>query len=160
MMDAIDALIVARAIHVLALVHWIGGVAMVTLVILPALLRIAEPAQRLELFEALEGRFAWQARISVALVGLSGFYMVYEREAWVLFLYANFWWLHAMVALWAVFVFILFIAEPLFLHTWFHTRAQTDPDGTFALVLRFHRLVLTLSMATLGAGVLGAHGLF
>jgi uncharacterized membrane protein len=30
-----DAYVLARVLHVLAVVHWIGGVAMVTLVILP-----------------------------------------------------------------------------------------------------------------------------
>ena len=63
---------VARALHVLAVVHWIGGVAMVTLVILPAVMRHAELERRLAWFEAIEGRFGAQARWSVTLAGLTG----------------------------------------------------------------------------------------
>ena len=85
-----DSLTVARALHVLAIVHWIGGVAMVTLVILPAVTRLAEPAQRLAVFEAVEGRFGAQARYSVTLAGLTGFYMTHELDGWGRFLdYAN-----------------------------------------------------------------------
>ena len=45
-----DDLAIARALHVLAVVHWIGGVSMVTLVLLPAVARLATPERRIELF--------------------------------------------------------------------------------------------------------------
>jgi uncharacterized membrane protein len=50
----------APAIHVFAVVVWIGGVAMVTTVILPIVRRGEK--ERLALLEAVEGRFIWQAR--------------------------------------------------------------------------------------------------
>ncbi|MCC6920754.1 MAG: hypothetical protein IT548_16270 [Alphaproteobacteria bacterium] len=153
-----DDLVLARAVHVLAIVHWIGGVSLVTLVILPAVQHLAEPSRRAALFEAIEGRFAWQARVSVALAGLSGFYMAWRLDAWALFGDPSFWWLPAMVLVWAIFTFVLFVAEPLFLHAWFRRRAERDPDGTFRLVLRGHRILLTVSAATVGGAVLGAHG--
>lgn len=154
-----DDLLIARAIHVVAVVHWIGGVSLVTLVILPAIARIAEPARRGALFEAIEGRFAFQARISVTLAGLSGFYMAWRLDAWPLFLEPGFWWLPAMVFVWAIFSFVLFVAEPLFLHRWFSRRAARDPERIFSIVLTGHRILLTLSAATLAGAVLGAHGM-
>src|SRR6266436_7498178 len=75
----IDGLAVARAVHVVAIVHWIGGLLFVTLVILPSLLETEAP-RRLAVFDALERRFATQARLSTLLVGLSGFYMLYAYE--------------------------------------------------------------------------------
>lgn len=151
-----DAYILSRALHVLAVVHWIGGVAMVTLVILPGLRQIA-PDQRLDLFERIEGRFGAQARISTLLAGLSGFWMLHET-GWNRLLDAANWWLVLMVAVWAIFTVILFVAEPLFLHAWFHRRASRAPERTFALVLRMHRVLLALSAVAVGAGVMGAHG--
>ena len=53
-----DDVTVARALHVLALVHWIGGVAMVTLAILPTVMRFLEPEQRLALFDVIEAASA------------------------------------------------------------------------------------------------------
>jgi hypothetical protein len=114
--------------------------------------------ERLALFEQIEGRFAFQARISTVIAGASGFWMTYRLAAWDRFADPRFWWMHAMVAVWAIFTFVLYVGEPLFLHRWFHERARRDPDGTFQLVLRLHIVLLTLSLVTVAAGVLGAHG--
>jgi hypothetical protein len=153
-----DALALARALHVVAVVHWIGGVAMVTTVILPAVAARAAPAERLALFEAVEGRFAAQARVSVTLAGLSGFWMTWALDLWDRYADPAFWWMHAMTALWAVFTVILFVAEPLFLHDWFRRRATADPEGTFRIVLRGHRVLLALAALTIGGAVYGVHG--
>jgi uncharacterized membrane protein len=153
-----DDLTIARAFHVLAVVHWIGGVSMVTLVLLPALIRSAPAAERLALFERIEAQFAFQARISTLVAGVSGFWMTHRLTAWERFADPRFWWMHAMVAIWTIFTVVLFVAEPLFLHRWFHARATRDPEGTFQLVLKLHRVLLALSLVTVAAGVLGAHG--
>src|SRR5262249_55701785 len=34
--------------------------------------------KRMQLFDQIEQRFAWQARVSTAIVGLTGFYMLYR----------------------------------------------------------------------------------
>ena len=57
-----DDVVIARALHVLAVVIWIGGVAMVTTVVLPAIRRGDFGPNRLQVFEAIERRFAWHAR--------------------------------------------------------------------------------------------------
>lgn len=153
-----DSLTIARALHVLAVVHWIGGVAMVTLVVLPAAMRHVEPAQRLPLFEAVEGRFGAQARYSVTLAGLTGFYMAYELDAWDRFLDPAYWWMHAMVLVWALFTLVLFVAEPLFLHGWFRRRVLRDPAGTMRRVMAAHVVLLAAAAVTVLGAVLGAHG--
>lgn len=154
----LDPLALARALHVLAIVHWIGGVAMVTLVLLPGLIQSVPAAERLALFERIEGRFAFQARISTLVAGVSGFYMTNALDAWDRFTDPALWWMHAMVAAWAIFTIVLFIAEPLFLHRWFHDRATRDPEGTFWLVWRLHVVLLSVSLVTVGGAVLGSHG--
>jgi uncharacterized membrane protein len=154
----LDDLEIARAVHILALVHWIGGVTFVTCIVLPAVSRLAEPARRLAVFEEIEGRFSFQAKISVTVAGLAGAYMAHRLEAWDRFQDARFWWMHAMVLIWAIFTFVLFVAEPLFLHRWFHRRAAADPEGAFAAVRTGHWVLLTLSLITIAGAVLGAHG--
>ncbi|MCP9626367.1 hypothetical protein NML43_04600 [Rhodopseudomonas palustris] len=149
----------ARAVHVLSVVHWIGGLAFVTFVILPSL-REFEVERRLAMFDALERRFAWQARISVLLAGTSGFYLFVVFGHWDRITDAGFWWLHAMIALWAIFMLMLFAAEPLFLHAWFDARARRDPDGAFRVALRGHRVLSTLALITVAGAVGGVHGLF
>lgn len=154
-----DAITLARALHILGVVHWIGGVAMVTLVLLPGLTRHVAAEARLGLFEMIEGRFAAQARISTQIVGATGFYMTHRLDAWDRFLHpADFWWMHLMVAIWTVFTFVLFVAEPLFLHRWFHARALRDATGAFRIVQRMHIILLSLSLIAVGGAALGAHG--
>jgi uncharacterized membrane protein len=149
---------IARAVHILAVVHWIGGVTFVTCIVLPAVSRLAEPARRLAVFEEIEGRFSFQAKFSVTLAGLSGAYMLYRLDAWDRFEDARFWWMHAMVLIWAIFTFVLFVAEPLVLHRWFHRRTLIDAEGTFAVIQTAHWVLLTLSLATVAGALLGAHG--
>lgn len=154
-----DDITLARVLHILALVHWVGGVAFVTAVILPAVKALSEPGRRLALFEEIEGRFSGQAKLSVTLAGLTGFYMAYRLGIWDRFLDPGFWWMHAMVMLWAIFTFILFVAEPLFLHAWFRERMRRDPDGTFIFVQRAHAVLLAFLLVTIAGAALGAHGI-
>ena len=154
-----DDVTLARAIHLLAIVHWIGGLAFVTAVLLPAIACVSEASRRLALFEHIEGRFSMQAKASVALAGLSGLYLTHRLDAWDRFSEPQFWWMHAMVLLWSLFAFVLFVAEPAFLHVWFRRRAARDPVGTFALVHRAHWVLLMLSLVTLTGAALGAHGM-
>ena len=108
-----DDIAIVRAIHVISVVIWIGGVAMVTTVVLPAVRRLDTAAKRVALFEAVENRFVWQARIATLLVAASGFYMVDRLDLWARFRSVQFWWMHAMVLVWLVFTIILFVGEPL-----------------------------------------------
>ena len=152
-----DDITVARAAHVLAIVFWIGGVAFVTLVLLPALSG-SEPHARLTMFEDLERRFGGQAKIAILTAGASGFYMTHRLMVWDRFLDMRFWWMHAMVAVWLLFSFMLFVAEPLFLHAWFHRYAAGERETSFHLVQRVHYVLLMASVVTVAAAVLGAHG--
>ncbi|MBS0523760.1 MAG: hypothetical protein JSS04_09000 [Proteobacteria bacterium] len=152
-----DDVTIARAIHVLAVVHWIGGVIFVTTVILPAVSRIAEPARRLEMFEAIEQRFSRQVKVSVPLAGLSGAYMAERLDIWGRFVTPGGWWLMAMVLVWLVFMAMLFVIEP-FVHKRFHRAAMGDPTGTFRRVQRAHWVLGSAAAVVAAAAVAGAHG--
>lgn len=154
-----DEVAIARALHVLAVVLWIGGVAFVTTVLLPAARRLRAPEERLALFDAVEQRFAWQARVTTLVTGLTGLDMLIRLDLWDRFLSASYWWMDAMVLVWLIFTLILFVAEPLFLHRWLMERAKAEPEAAFRLVERLHRLLLTLSLITVLGAVAGSHGL-
>ena len=148
----------ARVVHVLAVVLWIGGVAMVTTVLLPALRRMDSPEEGISLFERLESRFALQAKFAVLLTGLSGFYMLDYIDGWDRYTDFSYWWIHAMTVVWLMFTLVLFVLEPLFLRRWFKKHGRTNPTGTFAVVIRFHRVMLILSLVTVAGAVAGSHG--
>ena len=148
----------ARALHVAAVVLWIGGVAFVTAVLLPAVKRMREPAERVEFFERVEAGFARQARVTTLLTGLSGFYLVHRLGAWDRFADLHYWWMHAMVLVWGVFTLMLFVLEPLWLHRRILARAKQDPQGTFSLIARLHWLLLAASVITIAGAAAGSHG--
>ena len=151
-----DDVAIARALHVLAVMWWIGGVATLTTVILPNARRSDRGVAE---FEKAERRFALQARIATLLAGLSGFYMVVRFDLWDRFALAEYWWMDAMVGVWLLFTLVLFVAEPLFLDRWFRRRTVADPQGTLDLVQCFHWIMLILSIITILGAVAGSHGL-
>jgi uncharacterized membrane protein len=155
---AIDDIALARAVHVLALVHWIGGVAAVTTIVLPRARAIADAEEAIASFAAFERRFAPQARISIGLAGLSGVYMLFRLDAWYRFADAAFWWLDLMVAVWLAFALMIYVLEPLGAERRFGDLARRDPRRAFALAGRMHALALAVATIAIAAGVLGAHG--
>jgi hypothetical protein len=74
------------------------------------------------------------------------------------FLSASYWWMHAMVIVWLLFSAMLFAAEPLILHRRLLARARDEPEATFALIERLHRILLALSLITVLGAVAGSHG--
>jgi uncharacterized membrane protein len=109
-----DDVIVAPALHVLAVVIWIGDVAMATTVALPAVGHGDLGSDKFQAFQAIEHRFAWQARTVIVVVGLTGFYMTWRLDLWDRFSAAAFWWMHAMVCPWLLFTAILFLPSRSF----------------------------------------------
>lgn len=153
-----ESYVLARIIHVVAVILWIGGVAMVTTVIIPAVKRMKSKEEQIETFEKIEGRFAIQAKITTILTAITGFYMLYVLNGWGRYLDVKHWWLHAMTLVWILFTVVLFILEPFILHKLFRKYATKDPGKTFTIMHRAHWVLLILSIvATIGA-VAGSHG--
>jgi uncharacterized membrane protein len=157
-MENFNYFIFARAFHVIGVVLWIGGMAFVTTVLIPSLKEIKDSANKLALFEQLEGRFAVQAKIATVVTGISGFYMLEVMNAWDRYQHLQYWWMHLMTLIWIVFTLILFVLEPLFLHRWFHERAEKNCNEAFSLVHRLHQILLALSLLAVFGAVAGAHG--
>ena len=157
-METFDYFISARVLHVIGVVLWIGGVAFVTTVLIPALRKTTDADSRLALFEQLEGRFAFQARIVTLITGLSGFYMLYVMEAWGRYQQLQFWWIHLMTFIWIIFTVVLFVLEPLVLHRWFHKQAVKNSERAFTWLHRMHTILLTLSLIAVLGAVAGSHG--
>jgi uncharacterized membrane protein len=153
----LDLLTLARTLHVLAIVLWIGGVAFVTLIILPAALAIEDPAQRTAFFRRAEHKFAAQARLTTLVAGASGLYMLWALDAWDRFSSLTFWWGYAMVLVWLIFTVMLFVLEPLVLKKTMPAQMARDPDGTLRKILRVHQVLLALSLITIAGAIYGAH---
>jgi|AutmiccommuBRH21_1029487.scaffolds.fasta_scaffold00020_123 hypothetical protein len=151
-----DDLTLARAIHVAAIVHWIGGVSFVTLVFLPGVRNLAEPqgspvqAGRRRFFPAGEDfRNAGRAdRLlhdppSVRVGPFSRFRLLVDAFNG-----------HGLAHLYAGPVRVR-TPRPASLVC---RATQRAPERTMVLVRRGHLVLLALSLVTVITLVLGAHG--
>src|SRR3546814_5818799 len=93
---------------------------------MPSIRRNNPPDARLSAFHRVEQSFAWQARLWVALAGVSGFWMIHRADLWDRFADLHYWWMHAMLCLWLVFALMLYIVEPLFLHRRMRSEEHTS----------------------------------
>lgn len=153
-----DEFAFARVLHVLGVVLWIGGVAMVTTVLIPAMAQMKSASERMEFFSRVESRFAPQARFTTLLVGLSGFYMVHILNAWSRFTELRFWWMHAMVLVWLMFTLMLFVVEPFVLRRRIKNTSEHDSEKILARMRRMHWVMLSLSLIAIAGAVAGSHG--
>lgn len=140
---------VLLAFHVLGVVWWIGGVAMVTATLLPIFNRLPA-AERIERIRQLEGRFANQARVAVLVVGITGFWMYALLPGEI----AHTWWVGLMLLVWVLFAMMLFVAEPL------HLPAKLGLIHSPRKFLAVHVVLLVLALAAVFSGVIGARGGF
>ena len=149
---------IGRILHVLGVVIWIGGVAFVTLVILPTIKNWKSANDKIELFERIERRFSLIAKITSLITGLSGFYMISKLHAWERFLHVSYWWMWAMVIVWLTFTLLIFIFEPLFLHKKMMDMAKNNPEKAFTKMKKMHTHLLWLSLLTIVGAVAGSRG--
>jgi uncharacterized membrane protein len=153
-----DDLAIARVLHVLSLMHWIGGVSIVTTIVLPRARALTEATAALVAFEDFEGSFVKQARISILLAGASGTYMLYATSGWSRLWDPGSWWIGLMVMVWTIFAVMVFVLEPLLVHRVFRKSVARDKNRAFTLMIHLHALALTASVGTIVAGLLGARG--
>lgn len=147
--------VLARVLHVIAVVFWIGGVVFVTTVLIPAIRKWQAPEERLKTFELLETKFSFQAKFTTLLTGISGFYMLHVMHGWL----TMGWWIHLMIFVWFIFTVVLFVLEPLFLHKWFHRKVKENPEKPFFILQVMHIILMLISSLAIMGGVAGAHGL-
>lgn len=153
----IDDIALVRALHVLFVTHWIGGVAFITFVALPLALARAESGEGWALFEAIERRFAAQVRVSIPLAGATGLWLTWRLDLWSRFGDAAFWWMGAMLALWALFMLIVFVGEPL-VDKRLAAMAARDAAGALRRLLRAHLILSAAAIVTIFGAVVGSHG--
>ena len=150
--------VLARVIHVLCVILWIGGLAMVTTILLPVTMSVPSEEKRTEFFKRFKKRFAAQARYTTLFTGLSGFYMVHILDAWSRFTEFRYWWMHSMVIIWLLFMFMLYVMEPRILHSKIKKQTQQNSNTVFLAMQRTHWVLLLLSLITVIGATAGSHG--
>ena len=87
---------------------WAGGVEMVTTVAIPIVRRSPSSVNSVDMFEAIQKRLAWLARFMILIAGGPGFYMLDFIDGWSRYSEPQYWWIHLMTFVWALFMFVFF----------------------------------------------------
>ena len=145
------------AIHVLGVVVWIGGVAFVTIIVFPMLLRMEGSLEKMLLFQGIEHRFAKIAKIWVAVVGITGAWMLQITGEWKTLFSAAGIGPTLMLIVWTFYLLVLLFEARLF-KVLFRGEAQQDTSRVFFRLSAFHWVVLSLSLLAIGVGVWAGHG--
>ena len=145
------------AIHVLGVVVWIGGVAFVTIIVFPMLLRMEGSLEKMLLFQGIEHRFAKIAKVSVAVVGITGAWMLQITGEWRTLFSAGGIGPTLMLIVWTFYLLVLLFEARLF-KVLFRGEAQQDTSRVFFRLSVFHWVVLGLSLLAIGVGVWAGHG--
>ena len=148
---------ILTAMHVLGVVVWIGGVAFVTMIVFPMITRMENSLEKVIFFQGMEHRFAKIAKISVAVVGLTGGWLLYLTGEWRILFSMVGMGPTLMILVWTFYVLVLLFEGKLFKMI-FGSSTQQDTDKVFSLLSRFHWVVLGLSLLAIGVGVWAGHG--
>jgi len=142
--------IISLAIHILSIVVWIGGVAFVTLVTFPMIMRVEKSLEQVLMFQGVEHRFSKIAKVMIILAGLSGLILIKEKglslSVWI------------MIFVWAFYASLIFGLERVIFKKLFGKPSdQLDTKKVFNTLQIFHWFVLTMSFLAIIAGVYAGH---
>jgi uncharacterized membrane protein len=145
------------ALHVLTVVLWIGGVAFVTVIIFPLLLRMEDSFEKVLLFQRVENKFAKQARFYDWMAGISGAILLYLTGEYRDLFTLNGLGVTIMLIVWLVYTLVLTFEKRIF-KVLFSQPDKLDTAKVFVRLNIFHWFVLGLSLAAVFIGVFSGHG--
>jgi uncharacterized membrane protein len=147
----------SAAAHVMGVVIWIGGVAFVTIILLPMIHTMTDPMEKALLFQRVEHRFSRIVRPTIILVGLTGLYNLYEKGLYLIMPTLQGFWLDLMIGVFIFYALLIFGLEKALFKRIFKDVKQLNADQVFFRMSLFHWVVLALSLAAVGAGVIGTY---
>jgi len=154
--------VLMHIIHLIAVILWIGGLAFITTMVFPIIIRTKDPLGKVLLFQKIEHRFAATARIYNLITGASGIIMVLLM-GWqsALFTRSSI-PLLVMALIWVFWFIMLFGLEPLvirkMLERMMKNSEDMDIDGVFSRMNRLHWILLVVSLIAATGGAIFAHG--
>ncbi|MBI5598389.1 MAG: hypothetical protein HY890_01470 [Deltaproteobacteria bacterium] len=151
-------------IHLLTVIVWIGGLAFITILVIPMVIRMPDALQKVLFFQRIEHRFAPMARVFNVIVGATGIAMllltgwhriIFTREGASLLV---------MTVIWVFWFIMLFGLEPIIIRRMLANLAKSgekmEIEKVFARMNRMHRVLLVVSLAASAAGAVFAHRFF
>lgn len=154
--------VIMHIIHLLTVILWIGGLAFVTMIVLPMAIKTPDALQKVLLFQRVEHRFARIARFYNLATGVTGFAMIF-MTGWYQTLFTRGGIpLTVMTLVWVFWFVMLFGLEPIIIRRMLDNMAKggakLEIDAIFIRLNRLHYFMVAISLVASAAGALLAHG--
>jgi uncharacterized membrane protein len=143
-------------IHVICVIIWIGGVAFVTTVIFPMMYKTEGSLEKALLFQRVEHRFAGLVRWLIAVVGMTGFWILSAKYGFAVLLQRRGLGIVIMIAAWALYTTVL-LSERRVFGKIFADPEKIDMDRALRMINAMHWVLLTISFSAVAAGVWFGH---
>lgn len=146
------------AIHVVSILLWIGGVAFVTIVVFPLILRMEGSLEKALFFQGVEHRFSRIVVTPCILVSLiTGVTLLLLTGEWKILFSLSDLGPTVMILVWVLYVVIL-LSERRIFRAIFIQKESARIETVFRRLTVFHWFILGLSLLAVFVGVLAAHG--
>ncbi len=143
-------------IHVAGVIIWIGGVTFVTTVIFPLMYRTEGSLEKALLFQGVEHRFVRMVKWLLAIVGLSGFSILYSKYGFDILLQKRGIGILIMLVAWGLYTAVLLSERKIFARI-FADPEKIDMDKALRMINAMHWFLLTVSYSGVAAGVWFGH---
>ena len=151
-------------IHLLTVILWIGGLGFITILVLPLIIKMPDPLQKVLFFQRIEHKFAPMARVYTVITGITGFIMMFMTGAEGMLFTRQGFPLLFMLGVWVFWAIMLFGLEPIIIRRMLDNMAsggtKLEIETVFSRMNRLHFALLALSLAAASAGAAFAHGFF
>lgn len=145
-------------IHVICVIIWIGGVSFVTLVIFPMMYRTEGSLEKALLFQGVEHRFAGMVRWLIAIVGVTGVWILFDRYGFGILTERRGLGIVIMLVAWTLYTTVLLSERKIFSRI-FADPEKIDMDRALRIINGMHWFLLVVSFSAVAAGVwYGHHG--
>ncbi len=139
-------------IHVICVIVWIGGVTFVTTVIFPMMYRTEGSLEKALLFQGVEHRFSAMVKWLIAIVGITGFWMLYAKYGFAVLAQAHGIGVAIMIFAWALYTTVLLFERKIFARI-FADPEKIDMDQALKLINIMHWFLLVISYSAVVGGV-------
>ena len=143
-------------IHVICVIVWIGGVTFVTTVVFPMMYRTEGSLEKALLFQGVEHRFVAMVKWLIAIVGVTGFYLLYAKYGFGILLMRQGIGVMIMLVAWAFYTTVLLSERKLFARI-FADPEKIDMNKALRMINVMHWVLLTVSYSAVAAGVWFGH---
>ncbi len=144
-------------IHVMGVIIWIGGVAFVTTVIFPLMYQTEGSLEKALLFQRVEHRFAGMVRWLIAVVGITGFWLLYAKYGFGILAQRQGIGILIMIFAWTIYTVILLSERKIFSKI-FANPEKIDMNNALKIINGMHWVLLIISISAVAGGVWFGHG--